>query len=84
LIPFGVYLASYTPWFASETGVNRYEVGRSIGPDSVLPLPDAVRSLWHYTYAAFRFHSGLTNADGNHHPWESKPWTWPMSLRPVL
>ena len=84
LIPFGVYLASYAPWFASETAVNRHEVGQSIGPDSVLPLPDAVRSLWHYTYAAYRFHAGLTNAAGNHHPWESKPWTWPMSLRPVL
>jgi len=83
-IPFGVYLASYAMWFASETGVNRYEVGRSIGPDSALPIPDALRSLWHYTHAAYRFHSGLTNADGNHHPWESKPWTWPMSLRPVL
>ena len=84
LIPFGVYLASYAPWFASETAIDRYEVGRSIGPDSVLPIPDALRSLWHYTYGAYRFHSGLTNADGNHHPWESKPWTWPMSLRPVL
>ncbi|AKS32721.1 dolichyl-phosphate-mannose--protein mannosyltransferase [Mycolicibacterium goodii] len=84
LIPFAVYLASYGPWFASETAVNRYEVGRSIGQDSILPIPDALRSLWHYTYAAYRFHSGLTNADGNHHPWESKPWTWPMSLRPVL
>ena len=82
LIPFGVYLASYAPWFASETGVNRYEVGQSIGPGGF--LPDAIRSLWHYTYAAYRFHAGLTNADGNHHPWESKPWTWPMSLRPVL
>jgi dolichyl-phosphate-mannose--protein O-mannosyl transferase len=82
LIPFGVYLASYAPWFASETGVNRHEVGQSIGPGGV--LPDAIRSLWHYTYAAYRFHAGLTNADGNHHPWESKPWTWPMSLRPVL
>ncbi|SUA32505.1 Dolichyl-phosphate-mannose--protein O-mannosyl transferase [Mycolicibacterium smegmatis] len=84
LIPFAVYLASYAPWFASETAVNRYEVGRSIGPDSILPIPDALRSLWHYTHAAYRFHSNLTNADGNHHPWESKPWTWPMSLRPVL
>ncbi|MGV0744905.1 dolichyl-phosphate-mannose--protein mannosyltransferase [Mycolicibacterium sp. XJ870] len=84
LIPFAVYLASYAPWFASETAVDRHEVGQSIGEDSIVPLPDAVRSLWHYTYAAFRFHSGLTNADGNHHPWESKPWTWPMSLRPVL
>ena len=48
------------------------------------PLPDAIRSLWHYTDKAYHFHAGLTNAAGNYHPWESKPWTWPMSLRPVL
>ena len=47
-------------------------------------MPDALRSLWHYTYSVYKFHSELTNAAGNHHPWESKPWTWPMSLRPVL
>jgi dolichyl-phosphate-mannose--protein O-mannosyl transferase len=82
LIPFGVYMASYGPWFASETATNRHEVGQSIGPGGV--LPDAIRSLWHYTNGVYRFHAGLTNADGNHHPWESKPWTWPMSLRPVL
>ena len=64
--------------------MNRHEAGQSIGEDSAWPIPDAVRSLWHYTYAAYRFHSGLTNSGGNHHPWESKPWTWPMSLRPVL
>ena len=84
LIPFGVYLASYAPWFASETGVDRHEVGQSIGPQSRFPMPDALRSLWHYTYQAYHFHAGLTNAAGNHHPWESKPWAWPMSLRPVL
>nr|WP_176562094.1 phospholipid carrier-dependent glycosyltransferase [Mycolicibacterium palauense] len=84
LIPPAVYLASYSMWFASETGVNRYEVGRSIGERAWYQPPDAIRSLWHYTYKAFEFHSGLTNAAGNHHPWESKPWTWPMSLRPVL
>ena len=27
LIPFGVYLASYAPWFASETAINRHEEG---------------------------------------------------------
>ncbi|MCW2652908.1 MAG: glycosyl transferase, family 39 [Mycobacterium sp.] len=82
LIPFAVYMASYVPWFASETAVDRYEVGRSVGPGGL--LPDALRSLWHYTYGVYKFHSELTNAAGNHHPWESKPWTWPMSLRPVL
>ncbi|MCV7086469.1 dolichyl-phosphate-mannose--protein mannosyltransferase [Mycolicibacter hiberniae] len=84
LIPFGVYLASYAPWFASETAVDRHAVGQSVGFESRFPVPDALRSLWHYTYQAYHFHSGLTNSAGNHHPWESKPWTWPMSLRPVL
>ncbi|WP_179469253.1 dolichyl-phosphate-mannose--protein mannosyltransferase [Mycolicibacterium vinylchloridicum] len=84
LIPFAVYLASYAPWFSSETAVNRYEVGQSIGERQWYQPPDAIRSLWHYTYKAYHFHSTLTNANGNHHPWESKPWTWPMSLRPVL
>ena len=84
LIPFAVYLASYAPWFSSETAVNRYEAGQSIGDRQWFQPPDAIRSLWHYTYKAYHFHSTLTNAAGNHHPWESKPWTWPMSLRPVL
>jgi dolichyl-phosphate-mannose-protein mannosyltransferase len=82
LIPLGVYLASYAPWFASETAVDRHQEGQAFGEGGL--MPDAIRSLWHFTYGAFKFHSGLTNAAGNHHPWESKPWTWPMSLRPVL
>jgi len=82
LIPLGVYLASYGPWFASETATNRHEEGQTIGEGGL--MPDALRSLWHYTYAVYKFHAELTNAAGNHHPWESKPWTWPMSLRPVL
>ena len=84
LIPPAVYLLAYAPWFASETAVNRHEVGQSIGPRQWFQPPDAIRSLWHYTYKAYHFHSTLTNSAGNHHPWESKPWTWPMSLRPVL
>jgi len=84
LIPFAVYLASYAPWFASETAIDRHEVGQALGPHLDLPLPDAVRSLWYYTSKAFQFHAGLTNSAGNYHPWESKPWSWPMSLRPVL
>lgn len=80
VVPIGVYLASYAPWFASETAIDRHMEGRLIGDGHF----DALRSLWYYTHDVYRFHSGLTNAAGNHHPWESKPWTWPMSLRPVL
>jgi dolichyl-phosphate-mannose-protein mannosyltransferase len=84
LIPVAVYLASYWAWFASETGINRHAAGQEIGERAWFQLPDAIRSLWYYTAKAYDFHSSLTNAAGNHHPWESKPWTWPMSLRPVL
>ena len=61
----------------------RGRASRSASGSGIQP-PDAIRSLWHYTYKAYHFHSTLTNSAGNHHPWESKPWTWPMSLRPVL
>lgn len=71
LIPFAVYLATYAPWFASETAIDRHAVGQAVGRNSVVPLPDAVRSLWHYTAKAFHFHAGLTNSAGNYHPWES-------------
>jgi dolichyl-phosphate-mannose--protein O-mannosyl transferase len=30
------------------------------------------------------FHAGLTTESSGVHPWESKPWTWPMGLRPML
>ena len=42
------------------------------------------RSWIYYQQQVLQFHSSLTNSAGNHHPWESKPWTWPMSLRPML
>ena len=84
LIPIAVYMVGYAPWFASETAIDRHEVGLTIGRHGLLPLPDAIRSLWYYTAKAFEFHASLTNSAGNYHPWESKPWSWPMSLRPVL
>ncbi len=39
LIPFGVYLASYAPWFASETAIDRHEVGQSIGERRISHCP---------------------------------------------
>ncbi|WP_162196850.1 dolichyl-phosphate-mannose--protein mannosyltransferase [Mycobacterium lepromatosis] len=84
LISFLVYITSYAPWFASETAIDRHQVGQTIGRHGMIPLPDAVRSLWYYHAKTLQFHAGLTNSAGNYHPWESKPWSWPMSLRPVL
>lgn len=85
VLPFAMYLASFVPWFNSETSVYRYQVGNQIGYGGTFDwVPGAWRSLWFYEAGILKFHSGLTNSAGNHHPWESKPWTWPMSLRPML
>ncbi len=85
VMPIAIYLATFIPWFNSETAVYRYEVGNHIGVGGPFSwVPGAWRSLWFYESGILQFHAGLTNAAGNHHPWESKPWTWPMSLRPML
>ncbi|MFC4605441.1 dolichyl-phosphate-mannose--protein mannosyltransferase [Rhodococcus kronopolitis] len=85
VVPVLVYLATYWAWFASETGVDRHAVGDQVGiGGSFSFVPAALRSLWYYSANVLDFHSGLTNSAGNHHPWESKPWTWPMGLRPML
>ncbi|MGN2635920.1 dolichyl-phosphate-mannose--protein mannosyltransferase [Nocardia takedensis] len=92
LIPIGVYIATYWAWLSSETGVYRHMPGNPSAPGDPIGrdgfwshvIPDALRSLWYYSARSMEFHTGLTNSAGNHHPWESKPWTWPMSLRPML
>ena len=91
LVPVLVYVAGYGFWFAGEVGYDRYAVGNSAaGQDPIGTggawawVPDALRSLWHNHGESLSFHESLTNSAGNHHPWESKPWSWPMGLRPML
>ncbi|WP_280367537.1 dolichyl-phosphate-mannose--protein mannosyltransferase [Nocardia wallacei] len=90
-VPLLVYLASYGAWFASEDGYDRYSVGNPAAGKGTIGLgggwswmPDALRSLWHNHGESLDFHKSLTNSAGNHHAWESKPWSWPMGLRPML
>ncbi|ANY06118.1 dolichyl-phosphate-mannose--protein mannosyltransferase [Pseudonocardia sp. HH130630-07] len=85
LVPVLTYVSSWWAWFGSENGVDRHQVGREIGSGGPFSwLPDALRSLWYYHGEALTFHSNLTTASAGRHPWESKPWTWPMGLRPML
>lgn len=81
LWPAVVHALSWLPWFADENAVYRHVVGTKVADN---PLPDALQSWLYYQSSVLGFHSGLTNSAGNHHPWESKPWTWPMGLRPML
>ncbi|GAB2669129.1 phospholipid carrier-dependent glycosyltransferase [Gordonia jinhuaensis] len=85
VLPVVIYFVSFTPWFASETSVYRHAVGQQVGTGGTWSwVPDAWRSLWYYESGVLNFHETLTNSAGYHHPWESKPWTWPMGLRPML
>jgi dolichyl-phosphate-mannose-protein mannosyltransferase len=78
LVPVLAYLAGWWAWFGSETAIDRYE---SAGPGF---LPGALRALVFYSGEVLGFHSGLVSTPANEHPWESKPWAWPMGLRPML
>ena len=85
LVPVLAYLSTWWAWFGSETGVDRHEVGREIGTGGPWSfLPDALRSLFYYHGQVLAFHEGLTTQVSGRHPWESKPWAWPMGLRPML
>jgi dolichyl-phosphate-mannose--protein O-mannosyl transferase len=85
VLPLLTYLACWWAWFGSETGIDRHVVGRSVGTGGPWAfVPDALRSLWYYSGHVLAFHESLDTPVGHPHPWESKPWTWPMGLRPML
>jgi dolichyl-phosphate-mannose--protein O-mannosyl transferase len=84
MVPLGAYLATWWAWFGSETGIDRHAVGKQIGTGGLFSfLPDALRGLWYYSGNVLSFHDNLFTP-AHPHPWESKPWSWPMGLRPML
>ncbi|MFB8277564.1 dolichyl-phosphate-mannose--protein mannosyltransferase [Nocardia colli] len=85
IVAIGVYLGSFAGWFASESAINRHAVGIQVGPGGFFSMvPEMLRSLWFQHSEVLEVHTHLTNSAGFHHTWESKPWTWPMGLRPML
>ena len=91
VVPLLVYLGGWWAWLLSETGVDRHSVGGTYPyqPGQVVPwelnwVPQAVRLLFHYSQNVLYFHEHLLTPKNSPHPWESKPWTWPMGLRPML
>lgn len=85
LVPVLAYVSAWWAWFGSETAIDRHVVGDEVGTGGAWAfLPDGLRALWYYSGKVLEFHSGLTTEASGVHPWESKPWTWPMGLRPML
>ena len=70
------YLATWTGWLRGDSGWGRT---RADGMDSALPIPAALRSLWHYHAEAWKFHVGLTGD----HSYQSNPMSWFLQTRPV-
>jgi len=71
------YLATWTGWFATQTGYFRHY--RADNALSEPPVIGALLNLWHYHQRAYTFHSGLTKP----HPYQSWPWQWLLLGRPV-
>lgn len=85
VVPIGVYVASWWAWLRSETGVYRHVVGTEIPAEGLTSwIPSPLRALWYYHQQMFEFHASLTTSAGYKHPWESKPWDWPINLKPLL
>lgn len=74
VVPVIVYVGSWWAWFASETAWARHLTG------------NIVTSFLQWQQQMLNFHSTLRTPTvvAQRHPWESKPWSWPMGTRPVL
>ena len=75
-IPLGVYLASWSGWFATSTGYYR-DYAQNHGVHT--PVISALYSLYEYHLQAITFGVGLKTP----HPYQSQPWDWLLVTRPV-
>ncbi|GAB3283772.1 phospholipid carrier-dependent glycosyltransferase [Parasphingorhabdus pacifica] len=82
VLAVSVYFATWANWFASETATDRHAATVAEGAGFGF-LPDGMASLLYYQLNVLEFHTGLSTGS-DPHPWESKPWSWPMGMRPML
>lgn len=89
IVPAIVYVVSWRAWFAAETSVYRHAVSSGHFTKELAGwrwsfLPEAWQNFIFYHRSVMEFHTTLTNSQGNHHDWESKPWAWLVSARSLL
>jgi dolichyl-phosphate-mannose--protein O-mannosyl transferase len=78
-LPVLTYLATFTGWFLSESAQGKSWAQQH--PHTAFPfVPDALRSLWHQHAEWLHFHNSLSSP----HPWQSNPWSWLVTGRPIL
>lgn len=67
VIPLAVYITSWTGWFVSHRGWDRFYSKNILG------------SFIYYHQQALNFHTGLTQ----HHSYQANPWSWLIMGRPT-
>ena len=76
VIPFIVYVATWSNWLITGTGYDR-DYGQTHGVTT--PVISALYSLYEYHLEAIRFGLGLNTP----HFYQSQPWDWLLMTRPV-
>jgi dolichyl-phosphate-mannose-protein mannosyltransferase len=74
-----VYVASWTGWIAGDDGWSRQWAALRPATGIANVVPDWARSLWHYHWEMWNFHSGLSTP----HDYASDAWGWLVLTRPV-
>jgi dolichyl-phosphate-mannose--protein O-mannosyl transferase len=87
LIPVVIYLASYLPvyWNSNETASYSY-INEFGDTESETVSPDTIDGFIKYQIAMYQYHANLGpdhNEDYTEHPFSSKWYTWPVSIRPM-
>src|SRR3984885_7215625 len=76
VVPFAIYLASWTNWLVTNTGFDRdYTQQHGVN----IPVISPLYSLYEYHLQAIIFGIGLRTP----HPYQSQPWDWLLITRPV-
>jgi dolichyl-phosphate-mannose-protein mannosyltransferase len=77
VLPLITYVASWIGWIRSSLGWDRHWAdGRTTSWGFI---PKSLRSLWHYHYEMYFFHTHLHTP----HPYQSNPFGWLILRRPT-
>ncbi|GAB3645313.1 dolichyl-phosphate-mannose--protein mannosyltransferase [Glycomyces tarimensis] len=78
LSAIGTYLATWTGWFANDTGSYRHWLADN--GHSEPPVIGALVNWYQYHLSVYEFHSNLDSE----HSYQSVPFEWLFNLRPVV